>query len=186
MRSVRTSAFLALAALLTLGSHVTSPYSESDKDLVQVEAHGALSVSYAQVLLRITNSGNSAIFIPVCSEDAYEICPYFAYLEQQVQKDPSVWQRSHTESRVGGDVLAPRRVLRLGKGESCGCVFKFHPSAPLLADGSHLKYPGRVRVVILAWQNENHATDPKNAAELLSQEFEIPPPPETWGSGLER
>jgi hypothetical protein len=129
----------------------------------------------------MTNNQSSPIFIPICSQDSYEICSYFSYLEQRSDRDPSRWQRTHTEPLVGGDVLLPSRVLKLEKGESCGCVFTFHPRAPLLPDGSHLKYPGKIRVVILAWKEEKSVSDLAKALELTTQEFEIPPPPETWG-----
>lgn len=182
MRTLLTVLGLALAAALSVRGQFLTPHSRTEKGLVQVEAHGAMSISDAQVLLRVTNNQTSPIFIPVCSSDSGEVCGYYGYVEQTEARDPQRWRRTRTSKMEGGDILLPSRVLSVAGGETCGLVFRFHPGEEVFPDGSHLRYPGTVRAVILAWPDKKSIGDPAAAMQLRTQEFEIPPPPETWGT----
>ncbi len=181
MRTLVTLLGLALAAALSFRGQFLIPRSGVEKDFVQVEAHGAMSISYAQVLLRVTNNQISPIFIPVCSADSYEVCDYFGYLEQRKPTDLQNWRRTRTKTQAA-DILLPSSVLAIAKGETYGLVFRFYPGDEVFTDGSRLQYPGTVRVVIFAWPDKKSIGDQARAIQFRTQEFEIPPPQETWGA----
>lgn len=177
MRSFVSLLSIALVAGLMLRGQVSTPHTEASMEPVQIEAHGALAISYAQVLLRVINNQNSPLFIPVCSD---EICWYFGYLEQKEDRGRLNWRRTRTTTHAA-DILLPTRMITIEKDESYGFVFHFSPREETFPDGSHLRYPGTVRAVILAWPDKQSIDDPAKAIPLRSQEFDIPPPPEAWG-----
>jgi hypothetical protein len=61
-------------------------------------------------------------------------------------------------------------------------IFRFNPLDWKFEDGTSLRYPGRVRLIIRVWQKKEWVTHDSLALELLSNGFDIPSPPPVWKS----
>jgi hypothetical protein len=176
MRSRRT-VLVSLAGLTVAFVLQTSSGTRRSEDVgVRAEIHGALSLSYVQVQMTISNDGDAAIWFPVC--DNYQLCWDYFNIEQFDPKRNS-WIRTVQHRR--GDVSYGERVI-LRKGEATHAVLLFHPSYWKYDDDTPLAYPGRVRLVISVWGEDNTTPEPDKAVEIVTREFELPTPPRTWGA----
>ena len=170
-------------AFLTMGVFCVFPIfldtksnSQTRMDVgASLEALYAVSVSFVQVQLTVVNKDRPVIAVPLCGDS--DICYYYAQLEQKEHRQGMKWKR--TVPLSGGDVTFDR-VVEVKRGEAFQASFRFNPLDWKFADGSMIRYPGKVRLAIYAWPKKEWIGHSSLALELLSNEFEIPSPPAAW------
>lgn len=144
-----------------------------EQESIKAEVYASIAVANVHTHMTISNDEYTSVAIPFCGY--LEICAPYARLEQWT---PSGWRR--TQSMRWGDVSF-NQIVNLKKGESTWALFMFNPMDWKFADGNQIRYPGRVRVILLAWTDQDQVGQTDKAIEVQTNEFEIPAPPETWG-----
>jgi hypothetical protein len=145
----------------------------------RLEILHAVSVSYIQMQMIIVNKDRQTVAVPLCGDS--ELCDFYAVVEQAQDRQGQRWRR--TIPHPVGDVSFGR-IAEIKQGESLTVTFRFDPLERKFDDGTALRYPGRVRLLIRAWQKKEWVGHDSLALELLSDEFDIPAPPVTWTRGL--
>ena len=144
------------------------------------ETQVVMSRAYVQVPLLVGNRKGAPLVIPVF--EGNELFWMYSFVEQK-RGNPPKWQREVRTLPTEGffDVVLPDKRILLKPGDSTMLLYRFNPGDVRLQDGKPLGYPGRVRVVFLAWLDDKWIGFPEMDFEVASDEFEIPPPPQTWG-----
>lgn len=168
-----------IPVLCTLaGSLVTDSRSQTlQGEGANVEAQYALSVSFVQVHLAVQNTARDMLALPLCGES--NLCDFNVLLEEAEDPEGKHWRR--TSPHLLGDVSF-NRVAEIKKGESLAVTFRFSPLDWKFEDGTMLRYPGKVRLVIRAWQKKSWVGHDSLALQLVSNGFDIPSPPVVWGA----
>jgi len=165
-----------LCALAGSVAMVSTSQSPSDRG-ANVEAQYTLSVCFVQVHLALQNTGRDIVALPLCGES--NMCDFNVLLEQAQDPQGKYWRR--TSPHLVGDVSFTR-TAEIKKGESLAAIFRFNPLDWEFEDGTRLRYPGRVRLVVRAWQKKEWVGHDSLALELVSNSFDIPSPPTVWGT----
>lgn len=184
-RSKRTPPAACLVFLL-IAMHASTPVTQGRNSNqnnhphqtkgadAEADAYSIFSISYVQVHMNVFNHSDTSLFIPDCG--LQEACAYLSHIEQRASN--STWKR--TASLPAGDVISGSVVAVEPKGGTI-LVFRFHPNDWKFDDGQPVRYPGKARVIILAWKDKNRVGVRAEAVELTTQEFPIPGPPRSWG-----
>jgi hypothetical protein len=145
-----------------------------------LKTNNVISTAYVQVSLLIANEKGAPLVVPTFEPN--EVAWMYSFVEQR-SGNPPRWEHAEVrQSRQGvGDVVMPNKRVLLKPGESTMLLYRLYPTSLRLPDGSPLKNRGKVRIVVLAWLDEKWIGFPGMEFELVSDEFDIPSPPETWG-----
>jgi hypothetical protein len=145
-----------------------------------LKTNNVISTAYVQVTLLIANKNGVPLVVPTF--EGNELAWMYSFVEQRSGKPPR-WERAEVRqsSQGVGDVVMPNKRVLLKPGESTMLLYRLYPTDLRLPDGSPLKYVGKVRIVVLAWLDEKWIGFPGMDFELVSDGFDIPFPPETWG-----
>jgi hypothetical protein len=166
-----------LVSLTCVSQRGSSDQSGPKRDEVGANALFAISTASVQVTLTIFNRSQTPVFFPTCGE--FRICAAYAYVEQRNRN--GAWRR--TQQAQLGDV-SYGKIIRVGGREASHATFQFHPNDWKFPDGKRVTYPGKVRLVILVWPQEQPVGDGKSAMELVTNVFDVPPPPAVWGPSI--
>lgn len=165
--------FLLIAGIVVLSSNVSTG-QESEHSRLKANPYSTVAQSYVQVSMNLINEGDEPMWIPVCAEQS--TCEAFTYLEQWDDLAKS-WRKT-IEMSMGH--LTWRSIAKLEAGEGIHLSFRFHPNYWSFPNGSKLKYPGKVRLVLLAWEMEKFVGDRSWAIQIVTKPIDIPAPPEGW------
>jgi hypothetical protein len=145
-----------------------------------LKTNNVISTAYVQVSLLIVNKSGVPLVVPTF--EGNELAWMYSFVEQR-SGNPPRWEHAEARQSSQGvvDVGMPNKRLLLKPGESTMLLYRLYPTGLRLPDGSPLKNPGKVRIVVLAWLDEKWIGFPGMEFELVSDEFDIPSPPETWG-----
>jgi len=144
-----------------------------------LKTNSVISTAYVQVTLLISNEKGAPLVVPTL--EGNEVAWMYSFVEQRSGKPPR-WERAEVRqpSQGVGDLVMPNKRVLLKPGESTMLLYRLYPTDMRLPNGTPLKNPGKVRIVVLAWLDEKWIGFPGMEFELVSDEFDIPSPPRTW------